>query len=156
MGNLFDNIGDLMHIRQHMFSGLSERRILARLLQLSFLSLQNMPWELSVTIGVLLEKGNCLNITWYNQRMVPLRRCYLLPCYWYVPWFKCQWGKMQSPVGSLCFLKFRSTHEIEAKSIKYGDAHTFIFVCSTKIGKFLFQVIEPSKWSFSLKSQMNV
>lgn len=63
MGNLFDNIADIMHVRQHIFEGLNERRILARLLLLSFLSLQNMPWELLVTASVLLEKGNCLNIT---------------------------------------------------------------------------------------------
>lgn len=63
MGNLFDDIGDLMHIRQHICEGFNERRISARLLQLSFLSLENVSWELSVTVGGPLEKGNCLNIT---------------------------------------------------------------------------------------------
>lgn len=52
---------------------------------------------------------------------------------------------MQSAVGSLCFVIFPSTREVDAKTMKYGDSHAFIFVCSPKIEKFLFHVIKSIK-----------
>lgn len=52
--------------------------------------------------------------------------------------------KMQSAVGSSCFVIFPSTCDIDAKTMKYGDSHAFIFVCSPKIGELLFHVIKPS------------
>lgn len=51
---------------------------------------------------------------------------------------------MQSAVGSSCFVIFPSTCDIDAKTMKYGDSHAFIFVCSPKIGELLFHVIKPS------------
>lgn len=52
--------------------------------------------------------------------------------------------KMQNPAGSLCFVIFSSTRDVDANTTKYGDSYAFIFVCSPKIGKFLFQGIKPS------------
>lgn len=69
--------------------------------------------------------------------------------------------KMQSAVDSLCSIKFPTTCEVEAKTRKYGDPHTFIFVCSPKIRKTKIQVLILSDPVQQLKlqsliSQMNV
>lgn len=69
--------------------------------------------------------------------------------------------KIQSAADSLCSMQFSSTHEIEARTRKYREPQTLIFVRSTKIRKIKIQEVILSDLAQQLKlqfltSQMNV